>query len=81
MKSYTATRNEAEVEAYYVAAPYTEGAPEYALEFTEYTEYEQDYVFYRETQWFFQSPNGELQFNTEDEAKEWLAANGYTSDY
>ena len=81
MKSYTASRNENEVEAYYVQTPYTAGAEEFALEFSEYTEYEQGYVFYRETQWFFQSPTGELQFNTEDEAKEWLTANGYTADY
>jgi len=81
MASWHGTRNENEVQAHYVKAPYTDGAPEYALEYSKYTEYEGPYEFYSEVTYFFQAPEGTMEFQSEDAATEWLEANGYTSDY
>lgn len=78
---YTSQRNENEVSAYYTIAPHTNGAAEYALEYSQYTEYEGPFEFYTETMWFFQGPEGTQEFPNEDAATEWLTANGYTSDY
>lgn len=79
--TYNSSRNENEVDSYYVKTPYTDGAPEYALEYSKYTEYEGGYEFYSEIQWFFQAPEGTMEFGNEDDARKWLADNGYTNEY
>ncbi len=78
---YTSSRNENEIDGYYVKAPYTEGAAEFALEYSKYIYYYGCYEFYTEIQWFFQAPEGTMEFSNEDAAKEWLKENGFTNEY
>jgi len=79
--AYTSNRNENEIDSYYVKTPYTEGAEEFSLEYSRYTEYEGGYEFYTETTYFFHAPEGTMEFQSEDAAKEWLYENGYTNEY
>lgn len=55
---------------------------EYPVEVEHLTEYEDGYVFWSESTYYFTDADGtEHTFQSEDEVTEWMEANGYTSDY
>lgn len=80
--AYSSHRTERELSSHYVKGEHTEGATEYPLEYDSYTEYEGAYEFYHERTYYFTGADGvEREWQSEDDATEWLEANGYTADY
>lgn len=82
---YSSSRSETIVAGTYVLANTIKAdgstGREIELTYDSYTEYEQGYEFYSETTYHFDAEDGARDFNSEDEATEWLAANGYTNEY
>lgn len=83
--AYKSNRSEALVAGTYVLANTIKAdgstGREIELTYDSYEEYEDGYLFYSETTYHFDAEDGARDFNSEDEAVEWLEANGYTNEY
>jgi hypothetical protein len=55
---------------------------ELPVEMDHLTEYEDGYVFWSETTYYFTDEDGtEYTFQSEEETTEWMKSHGYTADY
>lgn len=55
---------------------------EFPVEMDHLTEYEDGYVFWSETTYYFtDADNVEHTFESEEEVTEWMKSHGYTADY
>ena len=88
--SYSVRRSETEVYGYFT--PKSECTfdadgdivtigNEYPLTYESYSEIEGVHTYYSDQTFTFEGPDGERDFQSENEALEWLKANGFTNDY